>query len=617
MLTQFALDNAVEAVYQFDRQGRILYANRTACASLGIPIARMKQKTVFDLEPGLTAEEWGNRWQRRMDGSALKIESAHLTADGGLRPVELSGSVISFGEESLDFTFALDLTERNRAADALLQREARFRRAVEEAPIPIMIHAEDGSILSLSRTWTELTGYTKEELSTLAEWTKRAYGPRRAEVEDHIRETYGFTAGKHEGEFTIRCHDGSERFWEFTSIALGSLPDGTRVAISMAHDSTEQERAESSLREKSEFLGAVIACSPVPIIATDADGTVIIWSPSAERVFGWTAAETVGRMLPTITEHGLDDYISLRARVLAGETLNGVEVHQEKNGDSFTARLSASPLRDAQDLVIGIMMSVEDITEEKASEEKIRNLNRELESRVKERTAELEAANKELEAFSYSVSHDLRAPLRAVNGFAKILLEDHGSQLDEEGIRIAGVIVQSARDMGRLIDDLLALSRAGRTQLSLAKVDMEGLARAAFAELTAPSAPSAIDFQMGKIPGTVGDASLLRQVWRNLLANAIKFSSRQAHPAITVQGWLAEEECVYSIQDNGAGFDMKYSENLFGAFQRLHTTREFEGTGVGLAIVKRIVERHGGRVWAESKPGQGATFYFTLRREDE
>lgn len=270
-----------------------------------------------------------------------------------------------------------------------------------------------------------------------------------------------------------------------------------------------------------------------------------------------------------------------------------------------------------QPLAEGIAVFSLDITERRKAERAIRRLNEELEQRVLERTSQLAAANKELEAFSYSVSHDLRSPLRAINGYTQMLIDDYQPQLDAEGQRICAVITESARNMGTLIDDLLAFSRLGRSDMHMSMVDMGTMANSIFYELTTEKERQSIELNMGSLPRAMADPSLMRQVWTNLLSNAIKFSSKRQHAIIEVSGSSGEDEYYYSVQDNGAGFDMQYTNKLFGVFQRLHSSAEFEGNGVGLAIVQRIIHRHGGRVWALGEVGKGAIFDFTLPRKGE
>jgi signal transduction histidine kinase len=242
----------------------------------------------------------------------------------------------------------------------------------------------------------------------------------------------------------------------------------------------------------------------------------------------------------------------------------------------------------------------------------VRNAQRHLENKVKDRTAELETANKELEAFSYSVSHDLHAPLRIIDGYTDMLLQKHASSLDADGKRMLDNIQHRARRMRKLIDELLNLSYLGRKKLAVELVDMDALVHSVINDQLALK-EKAVDIEIKHLEPAVCDSALMVQVWSNLLSNAIKYSAKNEHPCIQIDSYGKDNEKVYVVKDNGVGFDMKYSDKLFGVFQRLHGFHEFEGSGIGLSLVQRVIEKHGGRVWAEGEVNKGATFYFSLR----
>jgi light-regulated signal transduction histidine kinase (bacteriophytochrome) len=252
------------------------------------------------------------------------------------------------------------------------------------------------------------------------------------------------------------------------------------------------------------------------------------------------------------------------------------------------------------------------VEDQKLAQEEIQSLNKTLEDRVINRTSQLKSSNEELESFAYSISHDLRAPLRAIDGYSRILEQDYAKVLDEEGIRLLKIVRNSTKNMDDLITDLLSLSRVGRSELILERLDMNALVDSTIKELVTPEIENKVTIIVKNIPNTNGDSSLIRHVWINLISNAIKYSLPKEKPVIIISGINHKNECTYTIKDNGVGFNPKYKDKLFGLFQRLHKASEFEGTGVGLAIVQRIVHRHGGQVWGDSQLGEGAEFSFTI-----
>ncbi|MBS1190984.1 MAG: domain S-box [Rhodocyclaceae bacterium] len=305
---------------------------------------------------------------------------------------------------------------------------------------------------------------------------------------------------------------------------------------------------------------------------------------------------------------------SALAPLLAGEkeSTRFIKRYLHKSGTVVWADVTVSLRRDGDGKPLYFITNVSDVTERMLAVEEIRKLNAELEQRVAERTATLQAANKELEDVAYSISHDLRSPLRAIDGFSRKVMARYGDKLDDEGRRQLQVVCENALRMGRLIDDLLAFSRMGRREMARQPVDMEAIARKVAEELRAAEPGRAIELSFSPLPPAWGDAIMLRQVWANLIGNAVKFTRRRPAARIDIGGSTEGGEVRYWIRDNGAGFDMRYAGKLFGIFERLHGQDEFEGTGVGLAIAQRILHRHRGRIWAEGQPEGGATFHFAL-----
>jgi PAS domain S-box-containing protein len=343
-------------------------------------------------------------------------------------------------------------------------------------------------------------------------------------------------------------------------------------------------------------------------------------SPSIERLRGYTVQETMEQtMADAVTPESLQAIVSQlpeRLEAFAGGDRSALirtdDVDQpRKDGSIVHTEATTTLLTDAHGNVDRVLGVSRDITERRQAEAEIHALNDGLEARVRERTAQLESAVAELEAFSYSVSHDLRAPLRAINGYATILAEDHPEDIGADGLRCCDNIIGSTRRMGQLIDDLLSFSRLGRSRLDREPIDMSALVFSAYGDITTEGQRGAVDFTVGPLTSAFGDPTLLRQVWANLLSNAIKFTAAVRAPVISVGCQSHDGETIYSVADNGPGFDMRHAGKLFQVFERLHGG-EFEGSGIGLAIVRRAGAAHGGRVWAEGEPGNGATFSFSL-----
>jgi PAS domain S-box-containing protein len=384
-------------------------------------------------------------------------------------------------------------------------------------------------------------------------------------------------------------------------------------AAKVVRDITARRRDEEQLRK----LSCAVEQSPAAVMITDVTGRIEYVNRTFTQVTGYSLEETLGKN-PRMLKSGrmsVEAYRDLWAAITTGQIWRGELENRKKNGQLFWERDTISPLLDQAGKVTHYIAIMEDITGSKRAEEKIRQLNNELEQRVIERTAQLEAANKELEAFTYSVSHDLRAPLRAVDGFSKIVLEDYGPQLPQGCRQDLQTIRNGAQRMGELIDDLLAFSRLSRLPLSKQAVDTGKLVRGALEELNCQQNGRRIEFRVASLPPCHADPALLKQVWVNLLSNALKYTGKCEAAVVEIGCATENGRNVWFVRDNGTGFDMKYAHKLFGVFQRLHRAEDYEGTGVGLAIVQRIIHRHGGRVWAESGVNRGATFYFTLEGE--
>jgi PAS domain S-box-containing protein len=432
---------------------------------------------------------------------------------------------------------------------------------------------------------------------------------------DAARQESILTGRPFECEIRVRRADGVEAFLSVHGERqLDS--QGRAVALDGVVMDITRQKADRRLLEESEArFRSIFEQAAVGIANVSPTGHFLRVNERFCQMLGYEPDELVGRTFVEITHP--DDQerdVAEFARLVAGEVSSySIEKrHLCKDGRALWVDRTASFVRAPDGTPLYSVSVVQDISARHAAEEEVRRLNEELEERVRVRTEQLEAANKELEAFSYSVSHDLRAPLRAIDGFSRILMEDCGEALSPEDLRHLQAIRTAAQRMGMLIDDLLALSRLGRKALEPVEFDMRAMIEQVRTDLAREMADREIEFRIGELPPLRADRVTMRQVLTNLISNAVKYTRGRQPAIIEIGAWQREGETVYFIRDNGAGFDMRYADKLFGVFQRLHRADEFEGTGVGLAIVHRIVVRHGGRIWAESEPDKGATFHFTI-----
>lgn len=430
--------------------------------------------------------------------------------------------------------------------------------------------------------------------------------------------------GKWTGEVEQISKDGT-KLHIFSSVVIVHDERGSQIGIvAVNRDITGQKKAEADLQqtsaihkalmEKLELQAALVENITDAIISTDLEGKILSWNPAATSMYNISEEEAIGKKVTDFLERedvGTTQATPIDSLMREG-SWRGEMTQHTSDGKTLYVLSSKSLMSDSNGVVTGIVTINRDITLRKKAEDEVRRLNEELEQSVQNRTAQLLAANKELEAFSYSVSHDLRAPLRAVDGYARILIEEHMRDAADDARKVAEEVRAGAQRMGKLIDDLLAFSRAGRTALKSHSIDMTTLAQSVFFELTTPERRIIVDFVISDMPVAQGDPSMMRLVWTNLLSNALKFSAKVSNPRIEVGGRTQGNETIFFVRDNGAGFDMQYYDKLFGVFQRLHSAHEFSGTGVGLAIIQRIIHRHGGRVFAEGKVDEGATFSFTI-----
>lgn len=376
-----------------------------------------------------------------------------------------------------------------------------------------------------------------------------------------------------------------------------------------------QSKAFKNLQVQEDLFRVFLDFSDYAVLMLDSKGYIVSWNKGAEYIYGYTTAEIIEKHISHFytqaeIEKGMPEQDLKNAKEKG--RYERESIRHKKDGTPFSANTILTAVFDEDGGIASFANITRDISVQKKLEEENKLLNDQLEEKVKARTQELAIVNKELEAFSYSVSHDLRTPLRAISGYSMILKEDYESQLDDEGKRILNVILDNTTMMGELIDDLLSFSKMSRLEAVHESINMNKIVQSCIHDLLKKENQDQYNITIHPLPNCKGDPSMLRQVWLNLVGNALKYTSKKSKPAVEVGTIDDSGKNIYYVKDNGAGFDMKYYDKLFGVFQRLHRQDEFEGTGLGLALAKRIVSKHSGEIWGEASPGNGATFYFYI-----
>ena len=511
-----------------------------------------------------------------------------------------------------------------------MQHEANYARSLIEASLdPLVTISAEGKITDVNEATVQVTGRSRTELigtdfsSYFTEPAEACEGYKRVLAEGFVRDY----------PLAIRHADGRVTDVLYNASLYRDEQGRAQGVFAAARDITDRKRADAvihklnadlelhvrertlALAESDERLRMATEAAEIGIWDWDLASNTVRWDPWMFRIYGMPERSDGTIQYEDWKSHVHPDDVadqeaSLRRTIeQAGRDKREFRIIRESDRAIRTIRAADAVVAGSDGKarrLVGINL---DFTETIERLEEIRSLN----ASLKDRASELEASVKELDAFSYSVSHDLRAPLRAIDGFSRIVEEDYAPKLDDEGRRVIGVIRGEARRMGRLIDDLLAFSRLGRQRAEPTTIDMESMARKVFAELAALEPSRRIHLHLHPLPPIVGTEAMIRQLWSNLIGNAVKFTGKResAEVEIGVMPGAADVQ-VYFVRDNGAGFDMRYADKLFGVFSRLHSTEEFPGTGVGLALAKRIIDRHGGTIRGEGEVNTGATFFFTI-----
>lgn len=555
------------------------------------------------------------------NGIVQNFEAQYRAKDGKIIHALVSSVIIEIEEIKHILSTARDITELKRAEEAIRNQEALLNEMGRIAKIGGWEIHPDTQEVYWTREVASIHDLEPTPSINIDTSINYYYGSSRDKIKEALRNAEEL-ANPFDLELQIVSAKGVLKWVRLIGRPVVENEKVVKVLGSF-QDITKRKETEEALRKSEENFKLLMESISLPVAYINRNGEIIFRNTKFMQMFGYTLEE-----LPTVEQWWIKAFPdpAYREKVMADWELfvmRATEAGTDIESDEYwiTAKDGKVRIIVTSGVIINdnILITLIDVTDRKRDEAEIRKLNENLEKRVEERTAQLIEANKELEAFSYSVSHDLRAPLRHINGFVDLLSEKYSDLLPDKGKHYLRTIVESSNHMGTLIDDLLQFSRTGRQEMQIADLDMNLVVQEVLKLLTIDVGERRIEWKIAQLPGVKGDSSLLRMVWYNLLSNAVKFT-RNKQMAVIEIGFFEDKnnnEFIFFVKDNGAGFDIRYVHKLFGVFQRLHSKQEFDGTGIGLANVRRIVQKHGGRTWAESQPEQGATFYFTIPKDKE
>lgn len=628
LLLRTLVDHLPISVFVKDNDFRKTAINKTHLERISKTLMRRVEekevlgKTDFDLYPEETARTYYEE-DREVIREGKKITGREEVSTGANGEIiweliskiplrDPDGKIIGM------VGIAEDISEQKRTENEIRQKSSRLASIVETSADAIAAADFNGTVTFWSQGAERIYGIP--ESAIVGKSILPSIPPeRRNDISYFIEQT---KAGKKLVSYeTERIRPDGTRF--YVSMNVSPFPDvkgEVKEFLVIVHDITERYLAQEILKKSEEKFRLLAENAGDVIWTIDINETLLYISPSVERLLGYTPEvlteewETLA-LNPVGTESFRENFIPLIERIKAGEHIAPVTFIKEfikKEGQRVFTESRISCIFDDHGVFLFFLGVTRDITERKKAEDEIILLNQTLENRVRERTSQLEIANKDLESFAYSVSHDLRSPLRHIDGFSRLLRKELPGEATQSA-RYLDKISQATTKMATMIDELLNFSRLGRTAMKKSVVDLHPLVKQIIDQYPAGSLPPNIRFEIDELPVVEADPSLLQIVFENLISNAIKFSSKKESPLIEIRsGDNLKNPCTVYIRDNGAGFDNAYTDKLFGVFQRLHTTEEFEGTGIGLANVKQIIKKHGGQITADGKTGEGATFYLTL-----